>query len=455
MQKKFTECIIAFGFSLLTAASALACEAGKEIWVNDKEGLRTVIYFPDQALFRGRLIAEGWKDNQIRWRVQASHSCSNGVQICGADIPLSNGKFMNASFEGVYENGAPKYLVSTQLQQHSYLIQNRGEAPHIVASWFVNLPPENEKPFILLPSVYKYAGCQKGDEFQAGKLDDFDYTSEASQIIRVPEYSWKPIEEEKSVSSFRYPVCLNPKGCLGTDTTINGNFDPDDGILSLSIKTPDGVDTSIEINDFHSWYGINFHIVDVDKSNSGKEIFISNYTGGAHCCTNYLVYSKYPAGPKLAKLASVDGAPLDSRSIETGVLILGDQNFLYAFGAYAGSRMPLKIFEISSGEANDITSQKRFRLLHKSALDNEKSDCAKGQNQSCAAYVATASILGEMDSAWAFMMKHHDPNNEDGWLPEYCDGDRDASGKCPPEKLVKFNNFPQALRDALKRWGYL
>jgi hypothetical protein len=224
MQSRFVASVFTFAFCWLTAAPSFACEAGREVWANDKDGFRTVIYFPDKNPTNGRLIVEGWAGKQIRWRIKAGHGCSNGVVICSADIPLSNGKFMDASFEAVYENDEPKYLVSTQLLQTSFLAQTRVEAPQIVASWFASPPPETQKPFITLPSVYRLIGCQNGNELSAGLtigernlsdlLGDWQGVGEGNIIATIQKLPGKPIRLEAN-------VVTSMPGCIG-DVTAQG-----------------------------------------------------------------------------------------------------------------------------------------------------------------------------------------------------------------------------------------
>lgn len=153
---------------------AADCKPGNEIWVSDGEsGLRTVVYSVGAAgISSPRITFEGWRGKQIVWRISGQKYCSNGVVICGVEIPLTNGKSVEAPVEEIYEAGEPRYLVFAQLSQATFRAQvYDADGTELEAKWFLPKPTVSieDGPAIVLPSSYRFIGCLEGDELDAGQ----------------------------------------------------------------------------------------------------------------------------------------------------------------------------------------------------------------------------------------------------------------------------------------------
>lgn len=153
------------------SASAVECEPGNEIWAHEKDGLTTVVYEPDPPSPSGRVVFEGWKGDQIQWRVVGTSACSNGVVVCGLSVPLSNGEEVHAPITEVYDGDKPAFMVFADLMQTTFRAQTYDPSlPEIVAEWFVPKPARDGDQWpVVLPSYYKLIGCQTGDELQGGR----------------------------------------------------------------------------------------------------------------------------------------------------------------------------------------------------------------------------------------------------------------------------------------------
>lgn len=172
---KRTLCALAllFATSLTTNANSASCLPGNEIWANDSDdGVRTVVYLISaRSSSSPKLIFEGWRGREILWRISGSQPCSNGVVICTAMVPLTKGDDLEAPVDVIYEGGEPRYIVFAQLRQVSFRVQVYSVAePELDAEWFHPKPSSSTEdgPTIVLPSYYRFIGCQKGDELEAG-----------------------------------------------------------------------------------------------------------------------------------------------------------------------------------------------------------------------------------------------------------------------------------------------
>jgi hypothetical protein len=183
-----------------------------------------------------------------------------------------------------------------------------------------------------------------------------------------------------------------------------------------------------------------------------EEVLVSTYTGGAHCCTNFIVYQW-----RNNKFIRVETGESDG---EGGVFkdlngdgkiefITYDNSFLYAFSSYAGSGSPTVIYSLGNGKFQEVTRQYQ-KYLKEKATELYRAVVAAKQNDSeingiLAAYVAQKITIGEYKDAWEFMLKNYDRTSDWG-LTIY-----DPSGK----DIGKYPDYPTALRAFLITTGYL
>ena len=153
----------------MAEATVGSCSVGEEIWAHDsQDGLRSVVYYPGSPSPNAVLVFEGWRENGIIWRVRAEQACSKGVAFCSAIIPLKDNRNIVAPIEVIHESHGALYIVFSHLRQSTFQKQNYEENTAIDAKWFTPAPRRQVDTLIVLPSVYRLIGCQKGNELSVG-----------------------------------------------------------------------------------------------------------------------------------------------------------------------------------------------------------------------------------------------------------------------------------------------
>ena len=90
------------------------------------------------------------------------------------------------------------------------------------------------------------------------------------------------------------------------------------------------------------------------------EVILSQYSGGAHCCTVAQVYSLTTPPRKLLDVGLLDSAGFDVVQLDSGAkeLVTGDWRFAYAYGlSFAESPAVTQIFGYRNGQYVDVTSE--------------------------------------------------------------------------------------------------
>ena len=182
------------------------------------------------------------------------------------------------------------------------------------------------------------------------------------------------------------------------------------------------------------------------------------YTGGAHCCIRSTIATKAASGKwTLLSAGALDGeyGPIfeDLDGDGTQEMLSGDNRFLYAFDAYAFSRMPAKIEKLIGGRIVDVTRKPEYRRYHQqylAAMEARAEEDDWKQGGFLAGWVAQKVLLGEGVDAFVRMQKTHDPGT--GAPFEECTINRPVD-KCP-ENRKKTVSFADALRKFLDKNGY-
>jgi hypothetical protein len=161
------------------AAIAQQCPEGREIWAGQTTtGQRVIVYFPDKTTQNQPIIFEGWTDKRIDWRITGEKACSNGVVICGIDLPTvpsnprSDGpseKTISSEIEFI-EESETRYVVFSQLRQYSARAQIY-DGLTLKADWFSRKPDQQNDETIELPSYYKPIGCIDDKAIEGIKRD--------------------------------------------------------------------------------------------------------------------------------------------------------------------------------------------------------------------------------------------------------------------------------------------
>jgi hypothetical protein len=148
-------------------------------------------------------------------------------------------------------------------------------------------------------------------------------------------------------------------------------------------------------------------VTDLD-GDGRQEVLTDLYTGGAHCCTNLLVW--YLRDGKYVRKAHFfgNGGYLVQDLDKDGKLELrsSDDSFAYAFAAYAYSLRPIQIFSWKAGTLTDTTRRYPRAIRNDarqilSTLPDLRTD--KQAQSAVAAYAADLLLLGRRKEALAYI----------------------------------------------------
>lgn len=222
----------------------------------------------------------------------------------------------------------------------------------------------------------------------------------------------------------------------------------------LMIAAPDGATLDHQTAG-SSWANLSFMVVQMDAADSTRQLIVADYSGGAHCCTQVTVFERRAGRWNRSELGSWDGdlpaTPKDLDNDGRKELVFVDQAFLYAFASYAESAAPPVIKRVHQGKISTLSTESAFRPIYAAYLEQVRPNCLAGSNGACAAFVATAARLGQLDAAWSLMLGTYDQASD--WdLPKACRiRTQDA---CPAEAELTFATYPEALQWFLGQNGY-
>lgn len=151
---------------LVLQGTAAACEDNREIWLGDADDIKVAAYYPSEISSTSELVFEGWRADQIEWRINATEECSNGIVICELNIPVKDGAGIEAPAGERVGSGHNRRLVFASLSQliaRAQIVEERKIAAH----WFIDA--RLKRPEIAIPNEFSIVGCQKGDELNAGQ----------------------------------------------------------------------------------------------------------------------------------------------------------------------------------------------------------------------------------------------------------------------------------------------
>lgn len=201
-----------------------------------------------------------------------------------------------------------------------------------------------------------------------------------------------------------------------------------------------------------------FQIVELDPDNKYPEIVFSNYTGGAHCCSDTVVLTGGKDGRtwRTVEMGQFDGDLISASDLDGDAryeFAVRDNRFLYRFGCYACSTAPLRILQLQGDRIADVSADKAYRDAHAISLARMVKLYSGGSEESngfLAGYVGQKIRLGEGGEAWDFMMKHHDRKSD--WGTVECSKPLNDKGECPGKTIT--HTFPEALKRFLVESGY-
>lgn len=223
----------------------------------------------------------------------------------------------------------------------------------------------------------------------------------------------------------------------------------------MVVASPSGIPSTIEGSALSWDAAASFAVVQLDTSSPERQILFSSFSGGAHCCTSLTLLEFTEGAWRRTELGLWDGdtpaLPADIDGDGRKEFRFVDQSFLYTFESYAGSWAPPVIHEVRDGRVTDVSDARRFRSIYEAYVPQARQACAETQNGACAAYVAAAARLGQLDAAWSIMLASYDEYAS--WTyPSACRVR--TSGECPTDAAWRFETFPESLQWFLGEAGY-
>lgn len=218
---------------------------------------------------------------------------------------------------------------------------------------------------------------------------------------------------------------------------------------------------------FESTYGEMFSLfqspilklIEMDASNDSPELFVSRYSGGAHCCNLISIIAKGADGQWTEiEVGAFDGDPAanyphDVTGDGAAEIITLDNSFLYAFAPYAGSFAPTIVLALRDGAIVDVSAEPDYEYVMGAAVRNlgAMPDQGESRNSWLAAHTAMQLRLGA-DDPFALADKDHDP--EPDWGMTFCRDEGTETYDCPDDRIGR-TPFPVALRQFLSERGYM
>lgn len=151
-----------------------------------------------------------------------------------------------------------------------------------------------------------------------------------------------------------------------------------------------------------------FAVQDLDGDEE-PEVILDFSSGGAHCCSSSLIFRYDPRSETYTSIQHLWGEGYGARRREDldgdGLpeLIHYDSRFAYAFTSYAGSGMPIRIWQYRQGEMTNVTRNYRQQVFDdaykwwKLYTEAEPGTDVRGI---LAAYLADKHLLGEAEDGW-------------------------------------------------------
>jgi hypothetical protein len=276
-------------------------------------------------------------------------------------------------------------------------------------------------------------------------------------------------QEEPDEAANPYPTTEFAEGATEATVTDSGisvrvfeerrpDVDPDDDVPVFQI-TVDGKMVLEHVGSASgmSVPGMSASIVEIDPTNDMKEVYLSNYTGGAHCCSEVVIAEKTPSGWVAVEVGAFDGDGdflQDLTGDGAAEIVTVDNKFLYTFDCYACSAAPLVIRTVRDGKVVDITTEPRFAKAHREWLKQLEDGADPVERWKSpgflAGWVAQSIRAGEGPQAFEAVTKKWDLKTDEGEETCLAGGDVDS---CPKDQL-KVLKFPDRLKLFLDQNGY-
>ena len=240
----------------------------------------------------------------------------------------------------------------------------------------------------------------------------------------------------------------------GMDIRMGSKKDGEMSVPVMTVTAADGTSVSVNGESKSGAAVAQFAVVQMDAASDARQVILSSFSYGAHCCTFGTLVEHTPSGWRKVSLGAWDGdrlsLPVDVDGDGKKEFVLADESFLYSFASYAASAAPPAIFVIEQGQLKDVSDQPRYRSIFQEDLNSARDACREYGNGSCAAYAAIAARLGQLDAAWPIVLAGA---TDTEWDPPAPCRDR-PNEVCSDDKAVPFDTYGESLQWFLGIRGY-
>src|SRR5262245_59788006 len=217
------------------------------------------------------------------------------------------------------------------------------------------------------------------------EITEEDEAPSATMLSWVP----KGDEDQKTFVIDDYALTLS------THVHSNG-----ERVAFLRVRAPTGESTSVHGQVGYPIPSAGFGIGKLDAQSSTQQVIFTSYTGGLHCCTKITVHELVEGKWRKIEFGLWDGDPLpespdDVDGDGTPDFVLKDDRFDYAFAPYTESHKPPRIFNIERAKVVEVSRNARYNEIYKAEMNSAHAGCVRHKNAACAAFVASASRLGQ------------------------------------------------------------
>ncbi len=244
------------------------------------------------------------------------------------------------------------------------------------------------------------------------------------------------------------PALLGPFHLSSSRTPPRGD---DNGEVVLHVADSQGRGTDVKVEIAYDDVLATLGLGKIDPESQQPQLLLASYSGGAHCCTHIQVVDLVGGQWRTVDVGNFEGEPMAVFPTDIdgdGVVDIErrDDRFAYAFGCYACSWRPPRVFNVRGGKLEDVSAAPRYRALYLKDYGAARKLCSKHVNAACAGLVADGYRLGRATEAWAFAMARID--RKDSWALPGCKVKAPAD-QCPKGQEFGRGEFRAALTQFL------